>query len=131
MSYPIDELKADLLEAPWRKFADVQVEGRRGPVDLIIRRPPPDVLETLSKKLKAATAAEEAKAEGAEETAMSAMASVVAQCVWAPNAVRPLFTPEEARRWPYLMDVLGDCINAIKVGAGVEAAKGKSEATST
>lgn len=131
MSNTIEELKADLLDAPWRKYKDVQVEGRTRMVELVIRRPPPNVLEELSKKLKTASAAEESKADGAEETALGAMAEVVSQCVWLPNAVRPLFTPEEAKRWPHLWEVLPDCINAIKVAAGVEVAKGKSEATST
>ena len=131
MSNDIDNIKADLLEAPWRKYREIQVEGRRGNVDLVVRRPPPDVLEDLAKKLKAASRAEEAKEDTAEETAVGAMSAVVASCIWLPNAVRPLFTPEEARRWPHLMEVLPTCIEAIKVGVGVETAKGKSEATST
>lgn len=120
-----DEFKQNLLNASWRHHKTVEVQGKQGPVKLDIRMPPPNVLAELlgeAKALKNGPAGEDTEAQAFG-------LKVIAATVWRPGALRPLFTLEEVRAWPYASAVQADCLAALNVATGVEAAKGKSEAT--
>jgi hypothetical protein len=118
-----DEFKHSLLEASWRLYKKVTVQGARGSAELEIRIPPPNVLSELlqdAKKLKEAKDAPEAKHEEAQDFGLR----VIAATVWRPGAVRSLFTLDEVKRWPYASAVQADCLAAVNAGTGMEAAKG-------
>ena len=90
-------IKAALLNAPWPEYSRVTVPGATGPVELIIRRPPDNILKELLKGAKDVEG--DAKDEDKADAGLGFRARVVATCVFLPDAVRALFTEEEAHGW--------------------------------
>lgn len=120
-----DTMKSSLLNAPWRKHSTATVEGRDGPVDLVIRRPPDTEVLALMKDAERDGLVGGAEQASSTEAALRFRARVVALTVFLPNAVRPLFTEDEALAWPGLSEVSESCMAAIlPPGANVERAKG-------
>ncbi|HZI07227.1 MAG TPA: hypothetical protein VEZ71_24625 [Archangium sp.] len=116
-----DDFLKNLMDAPWRLYKKVTVEGRSGPVELDIRIPPPAVLEELQREAKALK--DEANEENPD--ALNWLWKVVATTVWRPGAVRQLLTPDQVKHWPQVSLIQGDCVAALNTAMGVEAAKGK------
>ncbi|WP_224364228.1 hypothetical protein [Hyalangium versicolor] len=128
----VDELKANLLSAPWRKYKDVTVEGTTGPVQLVIRRPPDARVAELLRKAKEEGLLTEKGEPTSPEAGLRLRARVVALTLFAPNAVRPLFTEEEVLEAPFLPELGDDCTAALAgTGASLEKLKGNSAATPT
>lgn len=128
----VDDLKASLLNAPWRKYKDVTVEGATGPVQLLIRRPPDAKVAELLRKSKDDGLITEKGEPTSAEGGLRLRARVVALTLFAPNAVRSLFTEEEVLEAPFLHDVADDCTAALAgTGAALEKLKGNSAATPT
>lgn len=126
-----DDFKHSLLNVAWRIYKTVEVHGAHGPVELEIRMPPPNIVSALMAKAKAI------KDSGADVTpqtreveaeaighAFDFTAEVISTTIWRPGAIRPLFTPEEVKSWPYAGAVQADCMAALNVAVGVEKAKG-------
>jgi len=127
MSSEHDDFVANLLDAPWRLFKQVTVEGARTSVQLDIRTPPPSILQPLVEKARTLRS----KVDGDDTDALDWLAEVVATVVWRPGAVRSLFTKEQVKAWGHFSTVQADCLAAINLATAVETAKGKSEATPT
>jgi hypothetical protein len=120
-----ESLKNSLLSAPWRKHTTVTVEGRDGGVELIIRRPPDTEVLKLVQGAEKDGLTDGADRDASAEAALRFRARAVALTVFLPNAVRPLFTEEEALGWPGLNEVADLCMAAITPAAtAVERAKG-------
>lgn len=122
-----DDFKRSLLDTSWRIYKTVEVGSTNGPAKLDIRMPPPNVLRELldeARRLKDSGREEDADAQ---DFALK----VIAATVWRPGALRPLFTLEEVRAWPYATSLQADCLAALNVATGLEKAKGNSEATPT
>ena len=121
----VDDLKKNLLGAPCPLVERVTVESAAGPVELLIRKPPDKVVAEIL-----ASADRDGIREGNEsavspEAALRFRARVVAATVYAPNAVRPLFTEEEVWEWPLTSVVAEACQRAIiPSSVAVERAKG-------
>ncbi|ATB41144.1 hypothetical protein CYFUS_006606 [Cystobacter fuscus] len=120
----VASIKHSLLRAPWREYTRVKVEGLEGPVELVIRRPPDSVLEKLIKDAKEKKLDTTEGEEKNHEAGLHFRARVVATCVFLPNAVTSLFTPEEALDWPGLAEVADACMAAISPAKALEGAKG-------
>ncbi|WNG57387.1 hypothetical protein F0U59_23435 [Archangium gephyra] len=117
----VTSIKASLLNAPWPEYSRVTVPGTEGPVQLVIRRPPDTILKELLK------GARDVEADAKEERADAGLgfrARVVATCTFLPDAVRPLFTEEEAHGWAGLSLVFDECMAAINPAKALEKARG-------
>lgn len=124
-----DDFKQNLLGATWRLYKTIQVDGARGPVQLDIRMPPPNELAKVLARVRSLKGAA-GEATASEELAGQELGlEVIALTIWRPGAVRPLFTVEEVKAWPYASAVQADCMAALNAATGVETAKGNSGAT--
>jgi hypothetical protein len=120
-----ETLKGSLLSALWPKHTTVTVEGRDGPVELIVRRPPPVELLNLVQSEEGDALKDDTDQMAQAKAALRFQARVVARTIFLPNAVRPLFTEEEVLLWPHMKDVAEHCMAAIlPPGTAVERAKG-------
>ena len=124
-----DDFKQNLLSANWRLYKTIQVDGARGPVQLDIRMPPPDELAKVLARVRSLKAIVGEATAGEEIAGQALGLEVIALTIWRPGAVRPLFTVEEVKAWPYASAVQGDCMAALSAATGVETAKGNSNAT--
>ncbi|EPX62549.1 hypothetical protein D187_008737 [Cystobacter fuscus DSM 2262] len=120
----VDTIKRRLLNAPWREYIRRSVEAEGGAIELVIRRPPDAVLEPLLRDAKAQRLDDEGAEEKRVEDVLRFRARVVATCVFLPNAVTSLFTPEEAYAWPGLVEVADACMAAIMPAKALENARG-------
>ena len=120
-----EKLKQRLLNRTWPEYTRVSVEVDEGEkVELVIRRPPDSVLQKI---LGEARDKGLAAADGDAKDPVAALlfrAQVVAATVFLSDAVRPLFTPEEALEFPGISEVAEHCMAAINPAKGLEAARG-------
>jgi hypothetical protein len=87
-------IRDSLLNAPWPEYSRVTVPGRDRPVELVIRRPPDNILKGLLKGAKDVES--DAQDEDKADAGLGFRARAVATCTFLPDAVRALFTEEQA-----------------------------------
>lgn len=116
-----EELKAKMGQGQRPKVRDFTLTTEEGDtISLVLRRPLPSVAEEL---LKEAEVLKEASSGGA---VLTFQCRLVAETVYAPGAVRPLYTEEEAKGCAYLAELFKQAMPglAATVGSAVEEAKG-------
>jgi hypothetical protein len=116
-----EALKAKMGQGQRPKVKDFTLKTEEGEeIALVLRRPLPSVAEVL---LKGAETLKEASSGGA---VLAFQCQLVAETVYAPGAVRPLYTAEEAKGCAYLSELFKQAMPALAatVGSAVEEAKG-------
>jgi hypothetical protein len=125
MSENVDAVKASLRGAQWRKVKDVEVEGSGGKVTLTVRRVPMEKLVALRKTWREEGLLTEKDEPKDAEAALEINRRLVAMVLFLPDAVRPLFTPDELREVAWVDDLLPQVQEAFTpITKAVETAKG-------
>jgi hypothetical protein len=116
-----EELKAKMGQGQRPKVKDFTLKTEEGEeLALVLRRPPPSMAEALLKDA-------ETLREGSSGPAVLAFqCRLVSETVYAPGAVRPLYTANEAKECAYLPELFKHAMPALaaSVGQAVEEAKG-------
>ena len=134
----MNDFKARLGGAQWRKYKDTMVEVGGEELPVVIRRAPPGVaVLVIEEARKAGDMAEDGRPVG-ETGALRLLARMVCTVLFQQGGVRPLFERDDAEDLatvmvaPWLMDLKDDCMAALgATGATLEHVKGNSEATPT
>lgn len=128
------DLKAKLTGAQWRHHSDRTITLESGEqLNVVIRRPPPQVLAALFDVAQKAGELDEKKEPTSEWNALRLLARMAISCIFAPGAIRPLFSQAEVEDVvyaPWLLEIQDDVQSAMSPAQKLEeAAKGNSEAT--
>jgi hypothetical protein len=122
------DLKAKLSGATWQLHVErtINIEGEEAPV--VIRRPPKHVLVSLLDTAKKAGEVDADYKPVSDYTSLRVLARLTALTLFAPGAVRSLYTQEEidtVLNAPWLLELQEDVMGAVShITALVEAAKG-------
>jgi hypothetical protein len=130
------DLKAKLTGAQWRHHRNLTLKLEGGEeLEVAIRRPPPMVLMAVLDAAQRAGEVDEKKEPTSEWNSLRLLARLTIACLFAPDAVRPLFTQAEVDdvlQAPWLLELQDDVQSAMAPAQKlVESAQGNSEATQT
>jgi hypothetical protein len=125
----LDAVRASLKRAPWRKVAEVEVEGEAGATCLLVRRPPNERMMALHRDWRERGLLGENGETPTPENGAQMGRELLALVLFLPNAPKQLFTQEELVEVAWVDEVLPKVMAAISPAKGVEDAKGNSSAT--